>query len=220
MFVWFIFQPVKVEAKDAKPQTKGEITGSDQAVNQSFSGFSYAPAGPPSYETTQPFYNNQEQLTQQAPAANTESHTDYTDAVEQQAVEEENARDAEAEKEPQETYDEGDHDNDMTGNDVEVGDLTNPSNPLFGKYDVPASPKKAVFCPPCGKKVNVSLLFLKYVGIFMNGSTGTGSYVYNNVASEKNYDEQLQKEADWSSGHCVGLVIRWCRAGVPLWPLA
>lgn len=143
-------QPVKAEPKVDNPQSKGMIAENYQPVNQSFGA--YQPGAPPLYGSSQSY--NQQQVNQtSAPSA--ENHTsDYTDEVERQAVEEENALDAEAEKDVvglHEVHHKDLYEGDESQQETEFGDLSNPSNPLFGKYDVPASPKKSPFCPPCGK---------------------------------------------------------------------
>lgn len=144
-----------VSAKDAKPQPKGQIAFGEQSYDNSYSNSysnEYSPGqqSPNSYYEQQPYYGSQ--TVQQV---DTQSTPGYTDDVEKQAVEEENARDADAERSNPTDYaaDTEDH-TDIDDTTDNLGDLTDPNNPLFGKYDVPSPTKSSVFCPPCGKFIH------------------------------------------------------------------
>ena len=153
-------KPVKAEPKVANPQSKADIAETHPA-NQSFGGFQ--PEAPPVHAPSQSYNQNQQQINQTS-APSVANHTDYTDEVEKQAVEEENSLDAEAEKDLaglHEEHHEELYEGDESQKKPEFGDLSNPSNPLFGKYDVPASSKKSVFCPPCGKMLFI-VMFCRY----------------------------------------------------------
>jgi hypothetical protein len=147
----------KVVPKDAKPQPKGQIAIGEQTIDQTFPEGLVSEQGPQNtYYGQQPYYNNQPAQTQQSykpQHVEVKYNPDYTDTVEKQAVEEENARDAEAERSNPTNYNQEkeEHEDMDDSDDNLLGDLINPKNPLFGKYDVPSPTKSSVFCPPCGK---------------------------------------------------------------------
>ena len=147
-FLLFL-QLKSVSSKEVKPQPKGQIAFGEESYDNSYSNeYSAGQQSPNSYYGQQSYYGNQpaqeSSASQYAP--------DYTDGLEKQAVEEENALDTEAEKSDPSAYapETNDHRN-IDDTTEGLGDLTDPSNPLFGKYDVPVPTKASVFCPPCRK---------------------------------------------------------------------
>lgn len=143
-------KPVKAEPKVSNPQSKGEIAGTYSPVDQSYGA--YQPEAQPIYPT---YYNKQEEVPLK-PANTTANHTDYTDEIEREAVEGENTLDTEAEKDLVHLEHYESRRLPPTKKQTEFTDLLDPSNPLFGKYDVPA-PSRMAFCPPCGKLYHCDL---------------------------------------------------------------
>lgn len=162
-----------VSAKEAKPQPKGQIAVGEQSYDNSYSN-EYSPRqqSANSYYGQQPYFGSQSVQQHYAPQqVDTQYTPDYTDDVEKQAVEEENTLDAEAEGSNPSAYTpETEEHKDIDDTTDSLGDLTDPNNPLFGKYDVPSPTKPSVFCPPCGKYCHHPIFNIIFITIIICSS--------------------------------------------------